>query len=246
MFQLERKDLEKDVANSRPSSGAQRQPLPPGSVITASGFESSGGYPTAGPTRRKGRLSPSRYNRSHSPTEDSQRFDDNMSIYSVNGSLMNRCSRYTSDRTNPGKSRSTVGLNSCFGLDSPSYSVRGSLPQSRRPEDKHSGPGPGAYNSSSVQSFKPSSPQARGGTFGTSSRNTADNFILTGLCPGRSIETNKPQRAKVKGGQWSKSERWRNHPLDGRNPSFREGLSPRPVPGPADYQPKQGCLSTFK
>lgn len=269
VFQIQRADLEQSAANRRWTSSASA-----GTIISASGFDSGTGYLTTSPTRRKGcpgpgnRSScgyptacyarrngrpspsdrmPSGYPSSRSPSKEGQRFDDNSCLYSVNGSLSNRASRYTVDRTDPGKSVATVGLNSCFGLDSPSYSVRGSLPTAPRPAERHSGPGPGSYNTSSVRSFKPGSPRGTGGTFGTSTRNTGEHFVKTdGYLSGGDLETSKPERKRVKGGKWPQSERWRNHPLDGRSPSFREGLSPKPLPGPADYRPKEGCLSTFR
>merc|ERR1712070_193882 len=126
---------------------------------------------------------------------EGQRFDDNLCVYSVNGSLSNRASQYTVDRTNPSKAIATVGLDSCFGLDSPSYSVRGSLPKAPRPEERHFGPGPGSYSTTSVRSFKPGSPRAKGGTFSTSARNTSEHFVKTDGSPsGGALETSKPQK----------------------------------------------------
>lgn len=255
VFLIQRADLEQSAANRRWTPGA-----PPGAIISAYGVGTA--YPTAVPARQKGRngcgypmACYARRNGRPTPSDrmpngyrsEAQRFDDNLCMYSVNGSLSNRASRYTVDRTTPGKSLATMGLNSCFGLDSPSYSVRGSLPTAPRPEERHSGPGPGSYSAASVRSFKPSSPRETSGTFGTSARNTGEHFVKTDGAPsGGGLETSKPQKTRVKGGKWPQSERWHNHPLDGRSPSFREGLSPKPLPGPADYQPKEGCLSTFR
>lgn len=156
---------------------------------------------------------------------DSRRADNE----STSGfSSVNRFSRYT----NPSRT-ATAGLSSCFGLDSPSYSVRGSWSTApSRPLTARVGPGPCAYNVDNLEtmSVKMTSPRM---TIGTSTRDTSEHFVRNGttLGGGKFLPANT-SKGRVKGGVIGTSSRWAS--------------SGRLTPGPATYNPRQNFLSTFK
>lgn len=155
---------------------------------------------------------------------DSRRCDDERSGFSS----VNRFSRYT----NPSRI-STQGLSSCFGLDSPSYSVRGSWSTApSRPQSARLGPGPCTYNVENMENLavKTTSPRP---CIGTSTRDTSEHFVSGGatLGGGKYLSANAG-KPKVKGGVIGSSSRW--------------GRSNRLTPGPASYNPRQTFLSTFK
>jgi len=143
-------------------------------------------------------------------------------------STSNRFSRFT----NPSRC-TTTGLISCFGLDSPSFSLRGSWPTApvRRCEEQK-GPGPCSYNVvSNLENFKSNSPRA---TIGNTTRNTSEHFVgANNTIGGSNLKFLQNQgRGKVKGGVIGTGPRWAAS--NGRNP------------GPAAYRPRQNFSSTFK
>lgn len=148
---------------------------------------------------------------SRAPTETS----------SFSGSMSHTSSRY-SRYTNP-SCMSTAGLDSYFGLDSPSNSLRGSFSTAMRYSPLRSAPGPCTY--SPTASFLSTSPRA---TFGFSPRHTAEHFISQG--GGDYISARR--LAKAKGGCIGVAPRW-----------CARG---RPSPGPGSYHPRYAYLSVFK
>lgn len=162
----------------------------------------------------------------------------------------NRYSRYI----NPSQ-QSTRGLSSCFGLDSPSYSVRGSFPMAersgvgisfdeksrdRRNPHRDGGPGPATYAAETITSAErfspgyPWSPRAPKATIGNSSRDTSEFIIAPGTQPGSGkCYAMHKSMSKVKGGVIGSANRWH----------YNNG---RPTPGPSSYQTRPHFLSTFK
>lgn len=140
--------------------------------------------------------------------------------------LSGRFSRYM----NPSKP-STVGLTSSFGLDSPSYSLRGSWATApSRPRDENGVPGPCAYHVENLHGYKSAAPRA---TIGSSPRDTSEYLVngsSSSLNAGKQLE--RADR-RVKGGVIGRSSRWGSN--SGRN-----------TPGPCSYCPRLAFLSTFK
>jgi len=174
---------------------------------------------------------------SHSPTEASSiSVDSRHMMGSMVGSDDERGGFSTSNRfsrfTNPSRS-STLGLTSCFGLDSPSNSLRGSWPTApKRPDNRLQSPGPCTYNA--VSSLEKMGNVAPRGTIGNSPRNTSENFIKpNSTLGGGKFLQNNPARAKTRGGVIGTSSRW--GPTNQRH-----------IPGPQSYRPRQNFLSTFK
>lgn len=135
--------------------------------------------------------------------------------------------------TNPSRS-STTGLTSCFGLDSPSYSLRGSWNTApRKAGDLKGGPGPCSYNVISNLESPAIKGKTACATIGNSPRHTSENFVNPNTTLGGGGQLLKStSRPKVKGGVIGTSTRW-NH-ANGR------------TPGPASYRPRANFLSTFK
>lgn len=139
----------------------------------------------------------------------------------------NRFSRYL----NPSRS-STAGLTSCFGLDSPSFSVQGSWNRSpRRLGQDTCAPGPCTYNVvSNLEALRSNQPRT---TIGQSPRRTAEYFVPTQSTRGggKFLEADA-RRTKIKGGVIGRGPRWARE--NGR------------IPGPGAYRPREGFLSTFR
>lgn len=158
-----------------------------------------------------------------------------------------------SSYTNPDRA-SVVGLNSYFGIDSPSYSRRGSFQQAKRKALWAGCPGEGGPSALSYKvdrdRFLPSSPRA---TIGRSPRNTSEYVCSQTISPGNGRPSgysagpgpgkhagSKPP-SKVQGGTIGTAARWS---YNGRN--LGHWLTPRKGPGPSDYHPNFTFDSTFK
>mmetsp|Transcript_18918 Transcript_18918/g.52085 ORF Transcript_18918/g.52085 Transcript_18918/m.52085 type:complete len:381 (+) Transcript_18918:81-1223(+) len=141
-------------------------------------------------------------------------------------STANRFSRYM----NPNKA-STAGLTSMFGLDSPSYSLRGSFSTApRRLERTSVSPGPCAYDVQADDLGRPGNISPRA-TMGTAPRpvgalSEKSDGVLSEVCNSRPV-------SRVKGGVIGTAPRWSDQAW-------------RCAPGPTTYRPRQAYLSTYK
>mmetsp|Transcript_60217 Transcript_60217/g.111635 ORF Transcript_60217/g.111635 Transcript_60217/m.111635 type:complete len:358 (+) Transcript_60217:49-1122(+) len=174
--------------------------------------------------------------RPSSISSENRRLDDDPRLLLSTGSLTNRFSRFTNPST-----ADTDGLMSNFGLDSPSFSLRGSFNLSPRNTDPPSmpkggplGPGPSSYDvDRPMTAVRRTSPRA---TIGNTNRNTSQYFVNDSVLQGGSkVPPARKPPSKIKGGVIPQSSRW-------QSPQGREQVTP----GPCQYRPRQAFLSTFK
>lgn len=245
VFQMRRTRLVQPPSRRRVARGPPRPSYHPRDVSQAT--NGMGFHPLPRRGVPKGRSAPSSMSAMAPPTQSlshaqlsrapteassaggSSRCDDERSGFS---STSNRWSKYT----NPNKV-CTSGLSSFFGLDSPSYSLRGSFSLApKRLEPDSFGPGPTSYSHTTVEAYKPMSPRC---VIGTSGRNTGEHFVSAGT--GKFSTATTP--ARVKGGVIGTSPRWgqQNGRPGGTTPSCS-----RTSPGPSNYNPSHAFLSTFK
>lgn len=152
-------------------------------------------------------------------------------------------SLYT-DYTNPNP-QITQGLVSNFGIDSPSFSRRGSFPHSGRKQvfpgvptnGATAAPGPDRYDISkdNVDRVKTASPKA---SIGRAPRNTVEYFVSSSASPG--VGKYDVQGSQSPGNTFSVTPRFNYGTTQTRN-----WLTPRRGPGPADYRPSRSYDSTF-
>lgn len=155
-----------------------------------------------------------------------------------------RYSRYLSPRP-------VDGLDSSFGLDSPSYSLKGSFPTASRScsqtyltTTRHveHGPGPETYMPGSH--FRTQSPRP---SIGTSPRNTLEQFINTRACSPAPGAYSPTVRQRVKGGTIATSSRFAYTSRQQRQ-WYQSGSvdGTTHTPGPSHYSVRHGFRSNFK
>jgi len=203
-----------------------------GRTMLSAGASSGGGSASS-----KQKLRSMSTDTSHSSTKDAHDGAFNYSRSASTRSLGEESCIYTR-HTNP-NSRLTTQLSSDFGVDSPSFSRRGSFPKSAR---KHltptknltsQVPGPEHYQNVDPEPVRPSSPRV---SFSGSPRNTMQYMVLNSASTtaGRHHSSGNSQLKPSKTGAHS----------FGTAP--RDMFIPRRNPGPGDYHPRFGIDSTFR
>lgn len=151
---------------------------------------------------------------------------------------------YYTDYTNPNQ-KMTEGLVSNFGIDSPSFSRRGSIPRASRkqvfpgvPQRETHVPGPDSYHISkeNVDKVKNSSPKP---IMGRASRNTVEYLVSSSAAPG--VGKYDVAQPAARGSSFPQAPR-----LNYNGVQQRDWLTPRRGPGPADYHPCRAYDSTFR
>lgn len=134
-------------------------------------------------------------------------------------------------------SRTTAtNVDTSFGWDSPSYSIKGSFARAPRatPRNYLGSPGPTTYNTSEQRARSPRA------CFGNSSRDTAEHFLRGKSSPGAGQynpgELTSKGGARVKGGVISAAPRFRH----------MERPTSAHTPGPAHYHVKHCYRSNFR
>lgn len=114
-----------------------------------------------------------------------------------------------------------------IGLDSPSYSRKGSWGTApRKFEYDRPVPGPCSYPDQPI--LTPASPRH---AFGRTARDTCEHMVKPGVASSVHRSGFRPA-SRVQGGTIGTASRWQG--------------AGRPTPGPATYRPRKGYLSTFK
>jgi len=149
--------------------------------------------------------------------------------------------------TNPNV-RLIEGLNSQFGLDSPSFSRQGSFPSERKrggfpgAPAAAPGPGPAYYQNVDVigSRLRPSPPRA---AMGRSPRNTTEYLVhnSSGTAAGKYYNSGNARSAKTQAHAFGTSPR-----MNYDNAQARQWLSPTCSPGPTHYRPSPAFDSTFR
>eukprot|EP00747_Dinoflagellata_sp_TGD_P188704 gnl/TRDRNA2_/TRDRNA2_48064_c0_seq1.p1 gnl/TRDRNA2_/TRDRNA2_48064_c0~~gnl/TRDRNA2_/TRDRNA2_48064_c0_seq1.p1 ORF type:complete len:459 (+),score=54.32 gnl/TRDRNA2_/TRDRNA2_48064_c0_seq1:119-1495(+) len=153
------------AARSPRASPAQDRSLSPGSMsVLSHGGQSSGSMHFQPPSRRAG----------------SEHYTPNSARGCLGDRSRRACSSTNSIHSTPQYTNpyhdATAGLNSLFGLRTPSNSERGSFSRGCKKEAYHEGPGPGAYYMDSIR-LKKAAPRA---TIGNSARDTMEHFLRKG------------------------------------------------------------------
>jgi len=198
----------------------------------------TGGTPTSLPHSARGVvLTRSATERSFgSSIEDPHRSEE--------GYFFNRHSRYM----NP-YGKATTGLDSCFGLDSPSYSMRGSFPRAVKPDGygKRGLPGPATYDTSKPQKLASMQHSPRS-VIGSAGRDTAQFLVSTSSSPGvgKYHGTSGAQKSALRksGGVIGNSPRWSYSNKELKN--WTQTTGHYFTPGPSSYDVRYGALSTFR